>query len=69
MKPGCRCVELYRHEGVRALLGDVWHPGGLGLTRELGGRLGLKPSDVVLDVASGRGAGSGHLAETFGCRV
>jgi SAM-dependent methyltransferase len=51
------------------LLGDVFHPGGLALTRHLGETIGLGPDDRVLDVACGRGVSAVHLAERFGCHV
>ena len=63
------CAALYEGEWVRALLGESFHPGGLDLTRRLGGLLELGPGTRVLDVASGRGTSAVALAETFGCEV
>ncbi len=63
------CATFYQSDLVRMLLGDVFHPGGLALTRHLGERLGLGPGMQVLDVACGRGASAVHLAERFGCHV
>jgi ubiquinone/menaquinone biosynthesis C-methylase UbiE len=63
------CATFYQSDAVRALLGDVLHPGGLELTRHLGTALGLIERDRVLDVACGRGASAVHLAEHFGCRA
>jgi SAM-dependent methyltransferase len=63
------CATFYQSDIVRMLLGDVFHPGGLALTRHLGEVIGLDPSDRVLDVACGRGASAVHLAEHFGCHV
>ncbi len=37
------------------LLGDSFHPGGLGLTTQLGQALDLRPGLKILDVASGTG--------------
>ncbi len=54
---------------LRALLGDVLHPGGLRTTTRLGKRLGLAASDRVLDIACGLGRSALHLTDTFGCRV
>jgi arsenite methyltransferase len=51
------------------LLGDVFHPGGLALTRHLGECIDLAPGVQVLDVACGRGTSAVHLAERFGCHV
>jgi SAM-dependent methyltransferase len=63
------CATFYQSDVVRMLLGDVFHPGGLALTRHLGEVIGLGPGDHVLDVACGRGASAVHLAERFGCHV
>lgn len=63
------CATFYQSDLVRLLLGDVFHPGGLTLTRYLGERLGLGPGMRVLDVACGRGASAVHLAQRFGCHV
>jgi ubiquinone/menaquinone biosynthesis C-methylase UbiE len=63
------CATFYQSEIVRALLGDVFHPGGLALTHHLGQAIGLDRGDHVLDVACGRGVSAVHLAERFGCRV
>jgi SAM-dependent methyltransferase len=63
------CAAFYQSDIVRMLLGGVFHPGGLALTRHLGEAIGLGPGDHVLDVACGRGASAVHLAERFGCRV
>ena len=63
------CATFYQSDLVRALLGDVFHPGGLALTRHLGERIGLGSGVQVLDVACGRGASAVHLAERFGCHV
>ncbi len=63
------CATFYQSDLVRALLGDVFHPGGLALTRYLGKCLELGSGDRVLDGACGRGASAVHLAEQFGCHV
>ena len=63
------CATFYQRDIVRVLLGDVFHPGGLALTRHLGEAIDLGPDDRVLDVACGRGASAVHLAECFGCHV
>ncbi len=63
------CATFYQSDLVRALLGDVFHPGGLDLTYHLGTVMGLKATDRVLDIASGRGASAVHLAKHFNCHV
>lgn len=65
----CACTDFYESDIVKFLLGDSFHPGGLELTKKLGEAVGLKPTDTVLDVASGQGTSACWLAKTFGCRV
>jgi arsenite methyltransferase len=62
-------ATFYQGDAVRELLGDVFHPGGLALTRHLGEVIGLSQGDHVLDVVCGRGISAVHLAERFGCHV
>lgn len=63
------CAQLYESDLARFLLGDSFHPGGLGLTRRLGELLHFGPRSRVLDVACGKGASAAFLAEHFGCEV
>ena len=63
------CAVAYESEIARWLMGDSFHPGGLGLTERLGERLGLAEGMRLLDVASGRGTSALFLAERFGCQV
>jgi len=63
------CTELYSHDGIRFLLGETFHPGGLELTARVAERLGLGRQTRVLDVAAGLGASARHLARAIGCRV
>ncbi len=63
------CAAAYGSDVVALLLGDSYHPGGLGLTRRLAGQLRLSPGDRVLDVASGRGATGLLLAREYGASV
>lgn len=63
------CAAFYEDDAVRRLLGASFHPGGEGLTTELGRAIGLGPDDHVLDVASGAGTSAFVLADTFGCHV
>ncbi len=63
------CATFYQSKIVRTLFGDVFHPGGLALTRHLGEMISLGPDDQVLDVACGRGSSATHLAKTFACHV
>jgi len=62
-------ATFYQGDAVRELLGDVFHPGGLALTRYLGEVIGLSQGDHVLDVTCERGTSAVHLAERFGCHV
>ena len=63
------CTTFYQSDLARTLFGDIFHPGGLPLTRHIGDLIGLCPADHALDVACGRGPSAIHLAESFGCRV
>lgn len=63
------CADLYSRDGIRLLLGETFHPGGLALTARVAELLGLEREDRVLDVAAGLGASARHLAGTIGCRV
>lgn len=63
------CALLYGSDAARFLLGDSFHPGGIGLTLELAGMLSITADSAVLDVASGRGTSAFAVAERFGCRV
>lgn len=48
---------------------DHFHVGGLHSTDALIRLAGIQPTDVVLDLGSGIGGPSRHLASTVGCRV
>lgn len=48
---------------------DEFHMGGRRATAAIGGRLGLAPGSVLLDLGSGLGGPARHLAARFGCRV
>lgn len=48
---------------------DEFHVRGREATAELGRGLGLRPEMHVLDVGSGIGGPSRHLAEVYGCRI
>jgi MPBQ/MSBQ methyltransferase len=48
---------------------DQFHVGGLDATNSLAALAGIRESDRVLDVGSGVGGPSRHLASTFGCHV
>ena len=50
------CADLWAHPGIRLLVGDSLHPGGLDLTAQAAGRAGWKPGDLVLDLGCGPGA-------------
>jgi arsenite methyltransferase len=63
------CAAAYDNDVVSLLLGESYHPGGLGLTRRLAHALGLRPGQKVLDVACGPGATACLLASDFGVLV
>ena len=63
------CAQLYSHDGVRLLLGETLHPGGLALTARLAELLELRREDCVLDVAAGHGASARYLTGALQCRV
>jgi SAM-dependent methyltransferase len=63
------CAAAYSSDVVALLLGESYHPGGLGLTRRLAERLRLRPGERVLDVASGRGATALLLAGEYRAEV
>jgi arsenite methyltransferase len=63
------CANVYGSAAVTYLLGNSFHPGGLGLTEELACLLALTVDSLVLDVASGKGTSAFFLAERFGCRI
>lgn len=63
------CAQAYASPWLTLVLGESWHPGGLKLTEHLGRLLALSPTDLLADVATGRGASARHLAQTMGCKV
>lgn len=67
-RKSCRAT-LYESEPVRLLFGEALHPGGLALTHRLGKLADIKCGQLVVDVASGRGASSVAVARSFHCRV
>lgn len=63
------CADAYGADAVALLLGESYHPGGLGLTRRLADALGLRPGRRVADVACGPGASARLLAAGYGVAV
>ncbi|MBO0794977.1 MAG: class I SAM-dependent methyltransferase, partial [Ktedonobacteraceae bacterium] len=63
------CARLYQSDWIQLILGDAFHPGGVGLTEHLGMMVNLEPGQRVLDVASGQGTSAIRLAQRFGCIV
>src|SRR5574340_319176 len=63
------CANFYQNDLTRLLFGDSMHPGGLGLTKELGEKIFLKKESKVLDLACGIGTSTIFLAKEFGCNV
>ncbi|MFQ6088594.1 MAG: class I SAM-dependent methyltransferase [Candidatus Methanofastidiosia archaeon] len=54
---------------VDKVLGDLFHPGGLNLTRELAELVGITEEEEVLDIACMEGDRAIFLTEEFGCKV
>ena len=63
------CADLYQSELARFILGETRHPGGLRLTNRLGRLMGIRESDLLLDLASGNGSSAMALSRSFRCRV
>lgn len=63
------CSDFYQTDYVRLLFGDSIHPGGLGLTKELGERLKIAKQSNVLDVACGLGTSAIFIAKNFCCHI
>jgi arsenite methyltransferase len=63
------CAAVYAHPGVRWLLGDELHPGGVDTTRRALDLIDVGPGDRLLDVASGAGTSVLLAARERGCSV
>lgn len=63
------CADLYQSDIAKLIMGDTLHPGGLGLTNRLGRLMGLRPGNLVADLASARGESAQALGRVFRCRV
>ncbi|MDE1767204.1 MAG: methyltransferase domain-containing protein [Thaumarchaeota archaeon] len=63
------CANFYQTDYARLLFGNSMHPGGLGLTKELGNKISITKGSRVLDVACGSGTSAILLAKNFGCHV
>ncbi len=63
------CAAAYGSPAARILLGASFHPGGVGLTRQLIRPLSLDERSVAVDVACGPGTSALELARETGCAV
>jgi SAM-dependent methyltransferase len=63
------CSAVYGHPLAKALVGESFHPGGLGRTRELLAAARLPPRSRLLDVGCGLGAAARLAATEFGLAV
>ena len=63
------CAAAYGADVVRLFLGESYHPGGPPLTRRLAELMQLRPTQRVLDVASGIGTSALVLASEYGVDV
>jgi SAM-dependent methyltransferase len=60
------CCSFYAHPLVERVLGESFHPGGLGLTRRLARHFRTGP---ILDLACGSGGSARVLTDEFGLRA
>ncbi|RTR37734.1 class I SAM-dependent methyltransferase [Shewanella canadensis] len=63
------CTDLYRHPLTHHLLGDSFHPGGLGTTRSLAAQCLVNRTSKVLDIATGRATSAAFLVKQYGAQV
>jgi SAM-dependent methyltransferase len=63
------CAAAYGVDLVAMFLGESYHPGGIDLTRQLADVLCLRPSERVIDVASGIGTTASLLAAEYDVEV
>jgi arsenite methyltransferase len=66
---GVCCGAFYNHPIVSALLGGIFHPGGLALSKLMAYRMGVDSESIVLDIACGDGKTATYLARSLGCMV
>lgn len=62
-------ARVYESDTFDSFLKDVFHPGGLELTRRLATTARLGRNSKVLDIACGKGETPRLLALEYGCRV
>jgi arsenite methyltransferase len=63
------CAAAYGQDAVTLMLGESYHPGGLGLTRRLADGMRLRSGQRVLDVAAGPGVTARLLVAEYGVSV
>ncbi len=63
------CAEFYALPIVSLLLGESFHPGGIGLTRKMAEAAFIGRNTRVLDVACGRGTSARVVTADFGATV
>ncbi|MFW9793810.1 MAG: class I SAM-dependent methyltransferase [Candidatus Thorarchaeota archaeon] len=66
---GVCCGDFYNHPIVSALLGGIFHPGGLALSKLMADKMGVDSESKVLDIACGEGKTATYLARSLGCTV
>ncbi len=59
------CSQFYEQDWVQTILGESFHPGGMGLSRRLLDSLNIKAGDRVLDVACGMGTSVQVIAKDY----
>lgn len=63
------CAEFYELPIVGTVLGDIFHPGGATLTRQLASAAGISRESRVLDVACGNGNSARLISADCGAQV
>ena len=63
------CAQFYEQDWVQAILGESFHPGGVGLTKRLLESLSIEQGEQVIDVACGIGTTSLLVDELYGANV
>jgi len=69
MKINKTAARAYESPEFNRALDEILHPGGLELTARVAEVAHIKPTSLVLDIASGRGTTACFLSHSYGCSV